>query len=154
APDVKESLTRAITAIAEGAAGDARYAKALELLKAGKPAEAEPLLKAVAEEREMRAARENKQAAAAYKNLGAITRISDPKRARDIYAKAAALDPDDAEAMYYHGAMQNTAGHLDDSEKAYERVLTLIPDQSRDQIGFPLRWWSLHGLAEIAMERG
>ena len=75
-PDTKESLTKAITAIAEGAAGDARYAKALELLKAGKPAEAEPLLLAVAEEKESRAARESKQAAAAYENLGAITRLS------------------------------------------------------------------------------
>jgi hypothetical protein len=44
----RQGLTNAITAIAKGAAGDARFAKALELLKAGKPAEAEPLLKAVA----------------------------------------------------------------------------------------------------------
>ena len=49
-----QSLATAITAIAEGAAGDARYAKALDLLKAGKPTEAEPLLKAVAEEEKMR----------------------------------------------------------------------------------------------------
>jgi TIR domain len=93
-PDTKEGLTKAITAIAEGAAGDPRYAKALELLKAGKPVEAEPLLKAVAEEKEKRAASENKQAAAAYENLGAITRLSDPKRAREVYAKAAALGAD------------------------------------------------------------
>jgi TIR domain len=45
-PGGKDSLTRAITAIAEGAATDPRYAKALELLKARKPGEAEPLLKA------------------------------------------------------------------------------------------------------------
>ena len=38
-------LSEAVTAIAEGAASDGRYAKALELLEAGKPAEAEPLLK-------------------------------------------------------------------------------------------------------------
>ena len=49
-PGAKESLTEAITAIAEGKATDQRYAKALELLKAGKPIEAEPLLREVAEE--------------------------------------------------------------------------------------------------------
>lgn len=54
-PGGKDSLTRAITAIAEGAATDPRYAKALELLKAGKPGEAEPLLKAVAEDKARRA---------------------------------------------------------------------------------------------------
>jgi hypothetical protein len=47
-PGSRESLTRAITAIAEGAATDPRYAKALELLRGGKTSEAEPLLKAVA----------------------------------------------------------------------------------------------------------
>ena len=38
-PGARESLTEAITAIAEGKATDQRYARALELLKAGKPAE-------------------------------------------------------------------------------------------------------------------
>ncbi len=54
-PGAKRSLTEAITAIAEGAATDPRYAEALALLKAGKPEEAEPLLKAVAEEKAKRA---------------------------------------------------------------------------------------------------
>jgi hypothetical protein len=42
-PGARQSLTQAITAIAEGAATDPRYAQALALLKAGKPDEAEPL---------------------------------------------------------------------------------------------------------------
>ena len=127
-PDTKESLTKAITAIAEGAAGDARYAKALELLKAGKPAEAEPLLLAVAEEKETRAARESKQAAAAYENLGAITRLSEPKRAREAYAKAVALGADDFDALYWTGRLQYDAGNLDASEQAYKQLLTLKED--------------------------
>jgi predicted negative regulator of RcsB-dependent stress response len=42
-PGAKQSLTEALTAIAEGAATDPRYAQALALLKAGKPAEAQNL---------------------------------------------------------------------------------------------------------------
>ena len=150
-PGARESLTTAITAIAEGAAGDARYAEALELLKAGKPAEAEPLLKAVAEEKETRAARENKQAAAAYKNLGTITRLSDPKRAREVYAKAVALDPDDVEALYFNGWLQFRAGNLDASEQAYKRVLTLMRDETGDSYEWDL--WAQIDLGEIELAR-
>ena len=82
-------------AIAEGAATDPRYAKALDLLKAGKPNEAEPLLKAVAEDKEKRADKDAKDAAAAYRNLASIAAVSDPGRAREYYAQAARLDPSD-----------------------------------------------------------
>ena len=71
-PGAKQSLTQAITAIAQGAATDPRYAQALALLKAGKPDEAEPLLKAVAEDKEKRADKDAKDAAAAYRNLASI----------------------------------------------------------------------------------
>ena len=150
APDAEESLTRAITAIAEGAASDPRYAKALELLKAGKPAEAEPLLKAVAEEKEKRAASENKQAAAAYENLGAITQLSDPKRARDAYTKAASLDPDNFEALYWSGRLEFEAGNLDASEQAYKRLAAFKGDEA----GACATCFALVGLGDIASARG
>jgi hypothetical protein len=75
APGAKQSLTQAITAIAQGATTDPRYAQALALLKAGKPNEAEPLLKAVAEDKERRADKDAKDAAAAYRNLASIGSI-------------------------------------------------------------------------------
>ena len=131
-----QSLATAITPIAEGAAGDARYAKALDLLKAGKPAEAEPLLKAVAEEEKMRAARGNTRAAAAFKNLGAVARLTDPKRARDYYAQAAALDPADGEAMYWNARMQFLAGNVAAAEQAYRRTLTL---EQKETLNY---WWA------------
>jgi tetratricopeptide (TPR) repeat protein len=148
----RESLTEAITAIAEGAAGDARYAQALGLLKAGKPEEAEPLLKLVAQDKEKRALRESKEAAAAYRTLGIIIRLSDPKRAREAFTKAAELDPDDAIAAFYSAHAQFLAGNLDKSQQAYNHVLAL--EQDRDDTGYPLHWWSLHGLGEIAELRG
>ena len=49
-PGADQELKKAVVAIDEGANADSRYAQAIELLKAGKPSEAEPLLKAVAED--------------------------------------------------------------------------------------------------------
>ena len=104
-PGAKQSLTEAITAIAQGAATDPRYAQALALLKAGKPNEAEPLLKAVAEDKERRADKDAKDAAAAYRNLASIAAVSDPGRARDYYARAARL-----RSLRTLGACIRTAG--------------------------------------------
>ena len=61
-PGAKESISEAITTIAQGAARDPRYAEALEFLKAGKAAEAEPALKAAAEDKAMRVAQIEMQA--------------------------------------------------------------------------------------------
>jgi len=105
-PAAKQSLTEALTAIAEGAATDPRYAQALALLKAGKPAEAEPLLKAVAEDKVKRADRDAKDAAAAYRNLASIAAVSDRGHARDYYAEAARLDPSNVWGMYENGWYQ------------------------------------------------
>lgn len=88
-PNSRQSLTEAIAAIAEGATTDPRHAKALALLKAGKPGEAEPLLKAVAQDKANRADKDAKDAAAAYRNLASIAAVSDHKRAREYYAEAA-----------------------------------------------------------------
>jgi hypothetical protein len=86
-PSTGDGLAQAIRAIAEGAVTDPRLAKALAMIKAHKPAEAEPLLKAVAEEKAKRASREAKDAAAAYRNLGWIASVSDHKRAREYFAR-------------------------------------------------------------------
>jgi TIR domain len=99
APGARESLTEAITAIAEGSATDPRYARSLELLKSGKPAEAEPLLRAVAEEKARRADKDSKDAAVADRNLASIAAVSEPRRAREYYREAARLDPSNIEGM-------------------------------------------------------
>ena len=143
-------LTAAITAIANGAATDARYAKALELLKAGRPAEAEPLLKAVADEMATRAKSDAKQAAEAYRNLGAIAGLGDPKRAREYYARALEFDADNADALYWAGWFELQAGYLDGSERHYRRLIALkadAPDSSEV-------YWARLGLGDIRIGRG
>ena len=132
-PGAKRSLTEAITAIAEGAATDPRYAQALALLKAGKPDEAEPLLKAVAEEKARRADKNANEAAAAYRNLASIAAVSDPGRARDYYAQAARLDPSNINGMFQNGWFQEQAGQLDAAQAAYARVIAAATPGTDDE---------------------
>ena len=149
-PGVKQSLTEAITAIAEGAATDPRYAKALALLKAGKPDEAEPLLKAIAEDKEKRADKDAKDAAAAYRNLASIASVSDPGRARDYYARAARLDPSDVDGMFENGWFQQQAGQLGAANAAYARVIAAAKPRTDDEDLV----WAKFGMGDIAQQRG
>ena len=148
-PGAKERLKRAITAIAEGAATDPRYAKALQLIAANKPGGAEPLLRAVAEDKGRRADRDRKDAAAAYRNLGAIAGFADPKKALDAYEKALEFDPDDAESLLRVGDLQIDRGYLDEAERRLERVLALAP------AGQPYNaYWAQLRLGDIREQRG
>jgi tetratricopeptide (TPR) repeat protein len=149
-PGARESLTQAITAIAEGAARDPRYAEALELLKAGKAAEAEPLLKAVAEDKAKRADKDAKDAAAAYRNLASIAAVSDHKRAREDYAEAARLDPSNIEGLIWDAQFQAEAGQLNAAEAAYNQVVALAKPGVDDHI----LYWARLGLGNIEKERG
>jgi len=149
-PGAKQSLTEAITAIAQGAATDPRYAQALALLKAGKPNEAEPLLQAVAEDKERRADKDAKDAAAAYRNLASIAAVSDPGRARDYYARAARLDPSNIKGMNQNGWFQEEAGQLDAAQAAYARVITMAKPgaDDKDLVG------AKFGMGDIEQQRG
>jgi tetratricopeptide (TPR) repeat protein len=148
-PGADQELRKAVIAIDQGAKLDSRYAQALDLLKAGRPSEAEQLLKAVAEDKARSADRENKDAAAAYRNLASIAAVSEPGRAREYYAKAAQLDPDNVEAVYWNGWYQSQSGKLDVAQAAYERVVeTARPADSH--------WvfWAQVGLGDILQQRG
>jgi tetratricopeptide (TPR) repeat protein len=131
APGAAKALSDAVTDAQEGAAqGDERLQKALGLLKAGKPQDAEPLFRAVAEERATRVRtdrarleRDSKAAAAAYRNLGAIAGLGDPKRAREAYAKALEFDGEDLEALYWYGHLNTLAGDLGTAQRSLDRLL-------------------------------
>jgi tetratricopeptide (TPR) repeat protein len=118
----RESLLAAIKSIAQGAARDPREAQAYRLLKEGKPQEAEPLLRAVAEDKKARIATDRKESAEAFRNLGAIAGLADPKRAREYYAEAVALNPQDLEALYWLGWLNLLAGNLPGAAQALEAL--------------------------------
>jgi hypothetical protein len=95
APGAERAVGAAVDTAAQGAAaGDARWQRALALLHAGNVKEAEPLFRAAADEKVAHISQDKKDAVAAYRNLGAIAGLADPKRAREAYAQAVALDPD------------------------------------------------------------
>lgn len=146
-PGEKKELRKAVTAIDQGATADARYAQALELLKAGKPSEAEPLLRAVAEEKEKSG--ENAGAAAAYRNLASIAAISDPARAREYYSRAAQLDPTNVEGVILNGWYQLEAGNRDAALSDFERVVSLASSLDSDRV-----FWAQIGLGAIRMQQG
>jgi len=99
-PGAQQAVGAAVGSIAQGAAGgDTRLQQALDLLKENKIADATPLLKAVAEDKTARIGKDRKEAAIAYRNLGAIAGLADPKRALEAYEKAVELDPDDLESL-------------------------------------------------------
>ena len=112
-PGVEKAVGEAVTAAAIGAAeGDERLAKALDLLKANKVAEAAELFRAVAADKAARIKQDSKDAAAAYRNLGAIAGLGDPKRALEAYTKAIELDPDDIESLLWVASLEKDRGNL------------------------------------------
>lgn len=145
-----EQLTEAITAIVSGAARDARYAKALQSLKDGNVEQAETQLRQLAEETARRADAESQKAADAYRRLGAIAGLGDPKRAREAYAKALQFDPNDTDALYWHGWLSLLAGNLTNAERDLDRLLEISQRQgdSRGVYRAHLR------LGELVRERG
>jgi tetratricopeptide (TPR) repeat protein len=145
-PGARESLTQAITAIADGAVTDKRYASALALLKVGRFAEAEPLLQAVAQDKAKRSA---KDAAAADRTLASIAAVSEPGRAREYYAQAARLDPSDIEGMFRNGWFQYQAGQLDAADASYRRVIASATASNNEWVH-----WALLGKGDIERERG
>ena len=151
APGAEKQVGDAVEAAVKGAnAGDDRLHRALDLLKLGKPQEAEPLFRAVAEEKERTARASDKVAAAAYRNLGAIAGLADPKRARQAYAKAAALNSTDIEALLWRGWLEKEAGDLVASERALRHLLALKAHAPPDWHAY----WAQLGLGDIAVHRG
>jgi hypothetical protein len=92
-PGAQQAVGAAVGSIAQGAAeGDARLQQALDLLKENKITEASQLLRAFAESKTARIDKDRKEAAIAYRNLGAIAGLADPKRALEAYEKAIDLE--------------------------------------------------------------
>ena len=108
------------------------------------------MLKAVAEDKEKRADKDAKDAAAAYRNLASIAGISNPGRARDYYARAARLDPSDVDGMLLNGLFQEHAGQLDDAQTAYARVIAAAKPGADDSELVLAKF----GMADIAQQRG
>jgi tetratricopeptide (TPR) repeat protein len=139
-PGREQAVSTAVENIANGAAGDARLQQALDLLKAQKVEDAARLLRVIADDKtaqirqdQARLKADSLDAAAAYRNLGAIAGLADPKSARDAYGRALEFDPDDREALYWHGWLQIQAGDLGSAERDLNRLLQVSVAASDDR---------------------
>ena len=77
-------------------------------------------LEARARDAEARGAQAFRESAAFWKRLGAVAFIYDTAKAMDAYGKAAALDAEDWEALWYLGQLQWRAGYLSAAKKSYQ----------------------------------
>jgi tetratricopeptide (TPR) repeat protein len=150
-PGVERAVGEAVTAAVAGATeGDERLAKALDLLKANKIAEAAELFRAVAADKAARIKRDSKDAAAAYRNLGAIAGLGDPKRALDAYQKAVELYPDDIESLLWVAQLEEDRGDVADAEMHYGRALALATTDDRSWA----KYSALLGIGDTRRDRG
>ena len=91
---------------------------------------------------------ESLEAAAAYRNLGAIAALRDPKKALDAYEKAVELDPDDVESVLWSGFIRAMRGDLGGAQTRFHRVLSLANANNS-----PHHYWARFGLGNIRAQR-
>jgi tetratricopeptide (TPR) repeat protein len=158
APGHERAVGAAVTNIATGAAaGDTRLQHALDLLETGNIEDASKLLRTVADENaatiaqaQARIREDSGQAATAWRNLGAIAGLRDPKSAREAYARAVTLDPEDTESLYWDGWFQLAARDLGAAERSYRQLLALRQTEPDSRDAF----WARLGLGDIERARG
>ena len=125
-PAQERAVGEAVAAAQRGAAqGNATLQQALDLLKANRIAEAEAKFRAVADEKAAQISQDKKDAAAAYRHLGAIAGLRDPKKALDAYERALEFDPDDLQSLLRAGEILVDRGNLDLAQTRLDRLLSL-----------------------------
>ena len=98
---------------------------ALAALKNQETDKAEALFQEIAEEKELAGSEANKQAAEAWRHIGALAFLHDTEKALRAYAKSTELDPDDPDGWNQLGHLQMRVGNLDAAEKSFKKVLSL-----------------------------
>jgi tetratricopeptide (TPR) repeat protein/pimeloyl-ACP methyl ester carboxylesterase len=125
-PSQERALAQTLDNANAGArGGDKRLERALELLNAQRVGEAQELFRTIAQEKAADARNDAKAAAEAFRNLGAIAGLSDPKSALEAYGKALEFDPDDREALYWYGFLSLAAENRIEAEKYLFRLLKI-----------------------------
>jgi tetratricopeptide (TPR) repeat protein len=148
-PERGPNVAEAISSIRDAPTFEPRHARALELLGVGQYQEAEHLLLSVAEEK-ARLGANAKATAAVLRNLAPIAAISNHDKAREYYAEAAALDPDNVEGAFWNGWFQAKAGSLNEAEAAYQRVINIARAKEDDWA----LYWARLGVGDIRLSHG
>jgi tetratricopeptide (TPR) repeat protein len=114
-----EQCIKTLEAMQKGAASDPRDAEILHLIGAGRKEDAERLQVEAAQDDEAAMVARGKKAAERYRGIAATAGLGDRKKAREYYAKAAKLDPDDHKGAFWHAYLEQLAGNLAEAERVY-----------------------------------
>jgi tetratricopeptide (TPR) repeat protein len=145
-----EQCISALQIMQRGAASDPRDGEILKLIDQGKKDEAERLQVEAAQDAETAGIARTKEAAERYRGIAATAGLADPRKAREYYAKAAKLDPENISGMVWHGDMERDGGNLAEAERAYNAVL-ISGVKGKDDSGL---YWAGLGLGDIRVARG
>jgi tetratricopeptide (TPR) repeat protein len=149
-PDTERQVGQAVAEIAGEAERDNRLQNALDLLRVNDIEGASRLLRAVAEDREARIARDRKETAAAYRHLGSIAGLSSPREALEAYQRAIQFDPTDGDSLVSAGWLEKERGQLDEADRHFHQAMAL--NGTNQQAHF--RHTAMLGLGDVQMRRG
>jgi tetratricopeptide (TPR) repeat protein len=145
-----EQCISALQTMQKEAANDQRDAKILALIDQGNKDEAEKLQVEAAQNDEAAGIAKTKKAAERYRGIAATVGLANPYKAREYYAKAVKLDPDNVHGRFWDGYMEQAAGNLAKAESAYNFVLSAGAKGKDD---YDLYWANLC-LGDIRAARG
>jgi tetratricopeptide (TPR) repeat protein len=114
-----KELIRAINALAKEKGPD--IDEALETLGNGDTTKAKAIFRRITEEQ----APEIREAAAAYRHLGAIAFLDNTEEAIAAYSRAVELDPKNMEGQVQLGLLLRRVGRLDDAITAFRNVMEI-----------------------------
>ena len=117
---IEKDIGAAIETLAEGGKKEA-----LAALERGDTKAAQAVLAEKIEQLDKARTGSAKKEAALYRQRGALAYLSDTRAALRDYAKAAGLDPEDAEGLIFLGLLQARAGDSLGAKQSFERAIAL-----------------------------
>ena len=142
---LEKDIGAAIETLAEGGKKEA-----LAALERGDTKAAEAVLAEKIDQLDKARTGSAQKEAALYRQRGALAYLNDTQAALRDYAKAAELDPDDGEGLYFLGQLQARAGDRPAAKQSFERLIAL-GDRVSDE---KQRHWAYFLLGDVEADLG
>jgi protein O-GlcNAc transferase len=132
--DQIKALSESLTALSKAPLAAKTINHAFQALEQGNPNEAKSIFAEIAENKSAEGRKANKEAAAAFRHMGALAFLTDTQEALEAYRKAVDKDPDNADGWNQLGHLLTRIGKLNESEQAYQRVFSIGTSRKEDMI--------------------